>query len=100
VSVQGLLFFVALGAAAIAVWLTVRFPSREPRNVRWSFMHMGISIFAVMLMPKLIALVVNGSDLYVRKMAAVFVVVLPLLTYAWLATIWILKTVQRAAHLR
>jgi hypothetical protein len=100
VSAQGLVLAVAVGAAAIAMWLDFRLERRTPRTVTWTFVHTAGSILALQLMPRLITLVVAGSDSPLRKIAAVLMVLLPVLIYCWLAAIWLLKLVQRAAHLR
>ena len=99
-SAQGLIVVVAMGAAAIALWLDVRLERRTPRSMTWTFFHTAGSILALQVMPQLITLIVAGSDSPVRKIAAVLMVVLPVLVYCWLAAIWLLKLVQRAAHLR
>lgn len=98
-NVQGLVLVVAVGAAAIAVWLDVRLDRRTPRTVTWTFVHIAFAILALQTMPRLIVFVA-GSESPGRKVAAVLAVLLPILTYSWLATIWLLKLVQRAAHLR
>ena len=89
-----------MGAAAIAMWLDVRLERRTPRTVTWTVMHTAGSILALQLLPQLVTLVVAGSDSPARKIAAVLAVLLPVLIYCWLAAIWLLKLVQRAAHLR
>jgi hypothetical protein len=99
-STQGLMFVVALGAAAIAVWLDVRLEPLTPRSAIATLGHTAGSIMALQVMPKLLTLVVAGSDSPARKMLAVMAVLLPVLVYCWLAAIWLLKLVQRSAHLR
>jgi hypothetical protein len=99
-SAQEFLLVVALGAAAIALWLDVKLPSRGPRTVTWTVVHLCGSIFALQVMPQLVALVVADSDQASRKVAATLLVLLPVLTYCWLSTIWLLKLVQRSAQPR
>jgi hypothetical protein len=99
-SAQGLVYAVALGAAAMAVWVDVRLESRTPRSVKWTLSHLFVAMVALQVMPKLLTVVVAGSDSPVRKITAVLMVLLPVLTYTWLAAIWLLKLVQRAAHMR
>ena len=99
-NVQGLVVAVAVGAAALALWLDFRLDARTPRTLGWVFVNTAGSILALQVMPQLLALVVAGSDSPVRKLIAVMVVLLPVLTYCWLAAIWLLKLVQRSARLR
>lgn len=98
--VQGFMFVVALGAAAIALWVDARLAARTPRTAKWTFVHLGGALLALQLMPGLITLVVGGSGDPARKAAATFLVVLPALTYCWLAAIWLLKLVPRTAQPR
>jgi hypothetical protein len=91
---------VALGAAALAIWLDVRFDARTPRTLNWTFLHTAGAMLGLFVMAPLITLIVHGSDSPVRKIAAVLTVLLPALTYTCLAAIWLLKLVQRHAHMR
>ena len=97
---NGLVLVFALAAGVLALWLDTRLEEHAPRTFTWAFVHTAAAIMALQLMPRLMVLVVAGSDSPARKMLGVFVVLLPVLVYAWLATIWLLKMVQRAAHLR
>ena len=99
-SAQALVYVVALGAAAIALWLDVRLAARTPRSATWTFFHLGGSMVALVVMPQLILFVVGGTEEPVRKLAATMLVVLPVLTYFWLSALWLLKLLQRAAQLR
>jgi hypothetical protein len=100
VSVSQFILVVAVGAAAIALWLDVRLDARTPRTVGWTFIHTAGAIFGLTLMPKLVALIVAGTDSPARKLIAVVAVLIPAFTYCSLAAIWLLKLVQRHAHLR
>jgi hypothetical protein len=94
------MYVVALGAAAIALWVDARLAARAPRTVMWTFVHLGGALLALQLMPDLISMVVGGSDDPARKIAATFLVALPALTYCWLAAIWLLKLIPRTAQPR
>src|SRR3954467_11599953 len=97
---QAFVLVVALGAAAIALWIDVRLKSRTPRRPKWTIVHLGASFVVLQVMPALVALMVAGADEPGRKMAAIFLLVLPALTYTWLSAIWLLKLLQRVALLR
>jgi hypothetical protein len=100
VSTEQFVVVVAVGAALLAIWLDVRLETHTPRSVSWTFIHTAGAIFGLSVMPHLIALIVAGSDSPVRKLIAVMAVLLPALIYCSLAAIWLLKLVQRHAHLR
>ncbi len=99
-SALGLVYVVALAAAAIALWLDVRLAARTPRSATWTIFHLGGSMVALMVMPQLILLVVGGNEEPARKLAATMLVVLPVLTYFWLSALWLLRFLQRATQLR
>jgi hypothetical protein len=95
--VNGLVLVFALAAGPLALWVDLRLRERAPRTVAWAFVHTVGALMVLRLMPKLMVLVIAGSDSPARKMLGIFSVLLPALVYAWLATIWLLKLVQRAA---
>ena len=98
-TLHGLILAVALAAAALAVWLDARFDT-GPRTITKCFVHTAGAMLLLKFVPVLLRVVVAGSDSPQRKTFAILTVLLPALIYTWLATIWLLKLVQRAAHLR
>jgi hypothetical protein len=100
VTTHGLVLAVAIGAGAIALWLDVRFKERGPRTVMRTLAHVALSLFLLQTSPALVVLVVAAGDSPARKMVAVFAVLLPALSYVWLSSIWLIKLLQRSAHMR
>jgi NADH:ubiquinone oxidoreductase subunit H len=100
VSPQVFVFVVAFCAAAIALWFDRRLEARTPRTVTWTLVHLGGSLVALQVMPQLVALVVADTQDPLRKVAATLFVLLPVLTYAWLSALWLLRLLQRSAQLR
>jgi hypothetical protein len=100
VTTQGLILAVAIGAGAIALWLDVRFKERGPQTVLRTLAHVAVSLLCLQISPALVVLVVAAGESPARKMVAIFAVLLPALSYAWLSSIWLLKLLQRAAHMR
>ncbi len=90
-SVNAFLLAFGAGAAAIAWWVDVRFPSLAPGSVRTSFLHVAISIVVgQLLVPFAIKLsAATGSPELV--LAVVFGVGLPVLVYCFLAALWVMK---------
>lgn len=97
---QGLVLAIAAGAGALALWLDARYNARTPRTVRRTLAHLAISMLFLHLSPGLVTLVVAAGESPARKMLAVFAVLLPALVYVWLSSIWLIKLLQRAAHMR
>jgi hypothetical protein len=73
----------------------MRFCSQDPLSIGRTFAH-AAGAFAVMeLMPRVERLVAGANGDQARMLAAVFFVVLPGLTYVWLASIWLIRLAQR-----
>jgi hypothetical protein len=96
-SVNGLMLVTAFAAGLLALWVDARLEGRTPQSMMGTFVHVPISAFIVTMSPKLILIVVGGTESPVRKMAALLLAFLPALVYAWLSSIWMLKLLQRAA---
>lgn len=87
-------FVVALaaGAALIAAWCHVRFPSLAPERLGRTMLHLVAAVALVSLAPT----AASGHSLFV----ALFCVVLPALVYAFLSTLWMLRLAQTALGVR
>ena len=81
----------AVGAGLLAIWTHTRFPSLAPERLGRTILHAAIA-FALL---KLTALVGESSSAF----GVVFVFVLPVLVYALLCTIWVLRHAQTALGL-
>lgn len=85
---------IALGAAAIALWLDVRFPGIAPENFRGILIHAALAVAAGQL------LVPAGLDFalalesHVVTLIGVFGVAFPAIIYAMLVGVWTIKTAQ------
>lgn len=98
VSVSLFLVFLALGAGAIALWVDARLKRFAPTNFRTVMLHVGVSIVVGQLaVPVLTQLLASGGS-YAYVLVAIFAVGFPALTYCFLASIWMLKTLQSLRH--
>ena len=88
----------ALGAAAIAVWVHARFPGLAPQTLRFRFfVHVACCGIALKVaVPSALHFIVSMGTM-AASLAGIFAVVLPALVYTFLVTVWILKLVQNAA---
>jgi hypothetical protein len=96
-----LVIALALGAASIAVWVDMRFPSLEPSRLTTLILHVGAAtIVGRLAVPLAIHSSVDSTRL--ALLTAVFGVAFPLVVYNLLTGLWMLKLVQRtfAGHLR
>jgi hypothetical protein len=87
--------FLVLGAAAIALWITVRFPKLTPHGLRGTLIHMGLALLLAQLVPFGILLPISGSAA-VQLIAGIFAVALPVLVYTLLIGIWLVRIAQNA----
>jgi hypothetical protein len=79
------------GAGLLAMWVHVRFPALKPEKIGRAIVHAALA-FALL---KVSSTLGDGATAFV----AVFVFILPALTYALLCTIWVLHHAQAALGL-
>jgi hypothetical protein len=82
---------VAIGAAAIALWLHTRFESLAPESMTTTLLHLVCSMALFISLPKVLWAVAGGGAAVAPKFAAVFLLLLPSMTYVWLVSIWLLR---------
>jgi hypothetical protein len=89
------------GAAAVAFWIDVRFRRLAPSDLRWAMAHLFVAAAANQVLDANLGGYV-ASSLPQGTFIAIFGVILPLVVYAALATIWVLRIAHRAlsGHLR
>jgi hypothetical protein len=83
-------FFLVAGAAALALWIALRFPGRGPARLAPAFLHVAAAVVASFVLGPAMGLVIGRG----LALLAVFAIALPAFTYMFLAGIWLL----RAAH--
>ena len=89
-SVQLFVAALAAGAALLALWLHVRLPNLAPASVARTIVHLALAgDRALLLRPR-----AGGS--VPAAFSAAFLIVLPGLVYAFLASIWMLRLMQAA----
>jgi hypothetical protein len=93
-NVNEFLVALTLGAGALALWINFRFPNIE--RIWTAIIHVGAAILAgQVLLPGLLE-VVPESNPVVRALVTTFVLGLPALVYALLASIWVIRIAQGA----
>lgn len=95
ISAHSFAVLLVLGSVTLAFWLAARFPSGGPSTFRGAVLQMLCGAAAVRAVPGLssaaIQLWPEGARLLVP-----FGIALPLLTYAFLTGLWVLRTIHRA----
>jgi hypothetical protein len=85
---------ICIGAAAIALWIDVRFPGLAPRALRGIVIHAALVIGAAQLLAPAGMSALFAAESPVLALVAVFGVAFPALLYAFLVAVWTIKTAQ------
>jgi hypothetical protein len=86
---QSLLIAFGVGSAALALWFIARFPDRGPGDFNRALLHALVAFVFGWVTPGLTApLTAQGTP---TALLALFVIVLPVLFYTFLAAGWVLK---------
>lgn len=83
----------AVGAALLAIWTHARFPGLAPARLGRTVLHTALAVLVLQLLPFALD---SGIDLRISILGAV----LPALTYAMLAAIWMLRLAQTTLGLQ
>jgi hypothetical protein len=94
VSVGWVVMLIGVGAAAIALWIDVRFPGIAPRALRGFVIHAALAIGAGQLLVPTAMNALLGAESPVLALVAIFGVAFPALLYAFLVGVWTIKTAQ------
>ena len=84
-----LLAFV-LAAAVLAGWVAFRLPAFGPHTLRGGWLHLAVALVSGALLTPLMNLV-PGQPAVVPVIAALIGVALPVVTYMFLAGIWLVR---------
>lgn len=84
-----LLLALTIGAAALALWSYLRWPGATPASLRGALLRVAIALLLLEIGAAALELGVDRAPIH--SVAVVVGVVVPVLTYAFLASIWFLK---------
>jgi hypothetical protein len=83
-----------LAAAALALWLGIRFPEVGPSTLPYAALHMLAGFAAVRAIPGLTNVVTAMGGRAVPFIVS-FGIFLPLMTYTFLTGLWVMRLIQR-----
>lgn len=86
-SVHTFVLALTCGAAVLALWIMARFANLGPRSVIWAFVHVVIACLLLRMLPLALD-AISGRGVPAAAYVELFVVVLPLLVYAFLSGGW------------
>lgn len=85
---------IAVGAAAIALWIDVRFPGIAPRNARGILIHAALAVAAGQLLAPAGLRFLTELESYALTLVGVFGVAFPAIVYALLVGLWTIRNAQ------
>ena len=83
-------YLLAAGAAALALWILVRFAGFGPRSLFWAGVHAVVAYALLRLVPVVVGTIGTG-DVVALRYVAVFGVVLPMFVYGFLSGGWVTR---------
>lgn len=89
----------AIGAVLLAVWADSRFEKRRPASPTSRIVHAGVAYVLVRIAPAAVGGLASVDQPSWQRLAVVFVVILPSLVYAFLAALWLLRTLADIAKI-
>lgn len=85
--------FFAVGAAAVALWIQVRFPKLMPWSLPKLLVHLVLAVLLVKAVGPGMA-VVTGSGVPAPALTGVFTVGFPVLVYEFVVGAWLVRLAQ------
>jgi hypothetical protein len=92
-SIHVFLVLLALGSAAIAVWLAYRYPNVAPTGIKHVLYHIGAAVALSQLTVAALRFTLDPND-PARTVGALFGLALPMLVYCFLVGFWTIKLTQ------
>jgi hypothetical protein len=83
----------AIGSAAVALWITVRFPKLMPWNMAVLLVHLVLAFLCVYAVGPGMT-VVSASGIPSPRITGVFAVAFPVLVYNFLVGSWMVRLAQ------
>lgn len=96
-SIASFVLVLCVGAALLALWLVVRFPDFGPSEITWALLHVALSVVLAQLMLRAIG-IVGSSGVPAPRFVAAFGIVLPGLTYMFVAAAWLIRAAAGRLH--
>jgi hypothetical protein len=89
-SMTTFVLFLCAGSAAIALWLVARFPKLGPEDVTKAVLHVAVSVVVLQLLVPAIHMV-SSTGVPGAQFVVSFGIVLPGLTYVFVAAGWLIR---------
>jgi hypothetical protein len=90
------LMVLTLGAGVLALWINFRFPKLAPEGMWTAVVHVGMAILVGQALVPALTYAVPEVSPVARALVITFLLGLPALVYALLASIWVIRIAQGA----
>lgn len=91
---------VTVGGSLLALWLYVRLGERRPRSMKWAIVHAVIALAALSSTPFVMVQLLGKGMSHDQALVALLGIVLPAITYTFLATLYVFEHLQRRLYAR
>ena len=86
------------GAALISIWVDAQLARHRPESTQRRFLHAAIAFVLLQVAVAVAARVAGANATIDQRMTATFLLLLPSLVYAFLALLWLLRTLAETAR--
>jgi uncharacterized membrane protein len=91
---------VVSGGSVLALWLYVRLGGRRPRSMQGAIVHALLALAALGSVPLVMELFLGRGRSHNEEVVGLLVILLPAITYAFLATLYVFEHLQRRLYAR
>lgn len=88
------------GAALISIWADYRLSEHRPKTMGRRFVHAFIAFVLLQIAVAVAGRVAGESATTDQRMSATFLLLLPSMVYAFLALVWLIRTLADATAAR
>jgi hypothetical protein len=86
------------GAALISLWVDFRLSAHRPESLQRRFVHACVAFVLLQVGVAVAGRVADAHASVGQRMSATFLLLLPSLVYAFLALLWLVRTLADAAR--
>jgi hypothetical protein len=91
---------VVAGGSVLALWLYVRLGERRPRSMKGAVVHALLALAALSSTSLVMGQLLGTGVSHTERLVGLLVILLPAITYAFLATLYVFEHLQRRLYAR
>ena len=94
------MLIVVAGGSVLALWLYVRLGERRPRSMKIATVHVLFALAAMSAVPLVMDQLLGTALSHGERLVGLLGILLPAITYTFLATLYIFEQLQRRLYAR